>query len=216
LSTTELRVIPGGREREFRFTATRVALEMEAHLDTDPWALGDALLKDIGIIGAGSNDPTKTGLFAKVDEIRNEMLEVGALTVAKKTGTLTEAYRTARHWPPEHRRPDIATYFAHARFRNKDYQGERGAKKLEQLHRKTKGRRVTPDDVRLWREAQQRAAGNMPAPLSRDEMLDRKLRTALRGWASPQTFAQLHEDEQETAAALLQRLAGEIRRGEFS
>jgi hypothetical protein len=42
----------------------------------------------------------KTGLFSALEEIRSEMLDAGALTVAKMVGTLKEARSTAITWPP--------------------------------------------------------------------------------------------------------------------
>jgi hypothetical protein len=198
----------------FRFKATRVALEMEGHLNSDPWALGDALAEDIpqpALVSAGS--PVNTGLHATLEEARKEMEDAGALTVAKKTATLREARATAIAWPPELRRPEIATFQAHKRFRDSKMTAEERALKLERLNR-TLRRRVSEDDVRLWRESQKRAAG-MPAPLSHAELLERRLRNSLRNWASPQTFGQLTEENRQVAVSTLRQLATEIDRGEF-
>jgi hypothetical protein len=202
----------------FHFKATRVGLEMEAHLNMDPWALGDALLEDIPAPEddlSRSSSHTNTGLYAQLEEIRLDMQRAGAETVAKKLSTLRIARATALAWPSEYRRPEIATHAAHKRLRDSSKAPETRALRLERLYAKNNGRRVTEDDVRLWRESQKRAAGKMPPVLSFQELLEQRLRNTLRNWASPRRVGDLHSDDQDGAVRTLRKLATEIAAGTF-
>jgi hypothetical protein len=215
---TELAELVKGRK--FKYESTTVALLMELHLDGDPWALGDSLIRDVGgedaVSAASERSHQNTGLYATLEDIRHEMQEAGALTVSKKFSTVRKAHATARAWPEEYRRSEIATWSVHASLTSSTQSAEQRAKLIERLARRAKRPRVTVDDLRLYRESQRRAEGKIPKPLSFQELLEQRLRRALRSWASPQTIDALKSADRDGAIRTLRTLASEIERGEFA
>lgn len=213
MSTAELRVVKNESAMD---RLVEVALRLENDENVDHWELADSTLDAVEERGANAVDGISgrghsTGLFAVLDEIRHELTEAGATQVASKR-TLRNAYSTARAWAPEDR-VDGANYWAHYELAGSKWENrKRILNRLVDEHRRNgrKGLIGTPE-VRL-----RKSVDNKPDLRSRDVKLDAGLRSVLRRWASPQSFTQLHNDEQDAAVRILESLANEIRSGGFS
>lgn len=213
MSATELRLVTTG---DALARVVDVALRMQEHEEVDRWEFADDVAEAVEEQMDGTEaqnrfvlrEPgAKTGINKALDKVRDEIRDAGAPDVASKE-TVRGAFWTATAWPVEER-VQGANYWAHYELRAKEYDGQRSAILKRLVARSTDGR-VGTKDVRLWK------SDRRPADLtSRDEKLDRRLRTALRGWASPQKFTQLAVDEQQGAAKTLYRLAREVETGEF-
>lgn len=202
-----------------RFRSTLVALEIEAHMNDDPWVLGDALVDDTADLVPALDERVpasgRTGLYQRLDDIQKEMLEAGALTVAKSRASLRKQQAASRAWPKPYRRPDLATWSAHAAMVSKQYADGAGVEVLEHLHKHNKGRRVSEVDIRMWRERQERAKGKKLIVLTHEDKLDHALRAAIRRWATPQTVAQLTEGNLRVLTGTLRQILNEVQAGEF-
>lgn len=190
------------------------ARQMEAHEDVDRWEFSsdvaeavDAVMAGVQnrfeLVGRGQRHP---GFNEALDKVNGEITKAGVLSVGRQS--IVGAYTTAKAWPQESR-VEGATYWAHYELRAKDYDQRRNSI-LSGLVRKSRDGRIGPKDVRLWRSNLRQ-----PDMTPRDEKLEKGLRSALRRWATPQAFRQLHQDEQAAAVKILRRLAGEIELGEF-
>lgn len=191
-----------------------VALRMEEHEQVDRWELADDVKEAVQeLTGESENgfrieEKYHSGLYAALDTVQEEIKKGGAPDVASRD-TIRGSYHTAIAWPEEER-VDGANYWAHFELRAKEYQGRRQAI-LRRLVRESSSKRVGTKQVRLWK-SNSRTVDLTP----RDEKLAKGVRAALRRWASPQKFSQLHEDEQQAAISVLNRLITEITAGEFS
>lgn len=192
-----------------------VALRLERDENVDHWELADSTLgaveERIETPSTAFGPGNRTGLYSVLDEIRAELYEAGATNVATKR-TLRNAYRTAQAWPPDDR-VDGANYWAHYELAGSKWQKrKRILGRLVQEHQRNgrKGLIGTPE-VRL-----RKSEDNKPDLRPRDVKLDADVRRVLRRWASPQSFTQLHSDEQDAAVRILETLANEIRAGNLS
>lgn len=211
MSTSTLRAIEGGRPAALdRVVAT--AKKMEEHEEIDRWQFADDVAEAVDSLsehqngfGAAAQDPkANTGLYRAIDEVNDRIAKAGVVTVGRQS--IVGAYTTAKVWPPEER-VQGANYWAHFELRSRAYTNRRQV--LERLVRRHKGTVSTPQ-VRLWK------SDSNPVDLTpRDERLEKRLRTGLRAWASPQAFTNLHEDDRTAAVRILNKLVNEIVAGEF-
>ncbi len=194
------------------------AKKMEEHEEFDRWQFADDVAEAVDELANGENgfdrsDRDKagrgsadTGFFRALDQVNDAVSAAGVVTVGR--GSIRGAYGTAKAWPPEIR-VEGANYWAHYELQGQAYNTRRQQilQRLVKLHKGT----VSTPQVRLWK------SNSKPADLTpRDQKLENKLRSALRSWASPQKFTQLHQDEQQAAQTILRNLAGEIARGDFA
>ena len=191
-----------------------VAVRMEQHEQVDRWEFAydvkDAVEELSGSPQNGFEvrDGLRTGLNEALDRVQDEIKKAGAPDVASRE-TIRGSFHTAVAWPMDER-VEGANYWAHFELRAKEYQARRQAI-LSRLVRESSTGRVGTKQVRLWK-SNSRAVDLTP----RDERLARSIRAALRRWASPQKFTQLHPDEQTAAVNILNQFANEIALGEFS
>lgn len=188
------------------------ARKMEEHEEFDRWQFADDVREAVDELsehqngfGAPEKPTTNTGLYAAIDKVNNQVASAGVVSVGRQS--IVAAYTTAKAWPKGERVVG-ANYWAHFELRAREYDGRRQQilNRLVKQHKST----VSTPQVRLWKSS------TKPMDITpRHERLEKKIRAALRSWASPQKFTQLHPDEQNLAEKLLYQLAGEISRGEF-
>lgn len=182
-----------------------VALALQQ--ETVTWEFADAVYDEVLAFEQGvatpSSDQSNTGLSAAEDKVYEAHRNAGT---EKTRSALHNTFVTRRVWPPEERRPELASFSVHYELRGKDYRNRREL--IEKYASRSKTGRWSLHDMRRWKS--ERKPKEFQTFI---QIIDGRVRRAVKTSGQPWTL--LADTDRQQIADLLRVLAREIEDGVF-
>lgn len=198
MSTTEVETVT-------MLKSVELAIRRETQED---WEFADAVYEDVVENDQGVATPREntshSGLLAAEEKVYEAHRQAGTEVTP---AALHNMFVTRRVWPPEERRPDLASFSVHYELRGKDFPNRKEL--IEKYAAKSRSGRWSLHDMRRWKSERKPAAFKTFLQLA-EERIRRAVHDAGKPWHTVQ------ETDRESIADLLRLIATEIEAGEFA
>jgi hypothetical protein len=186
--------------------SVELAMRRETQLD---WEFADAVYGDVLDMLPDEESPSSaahgvnTGLAAAEDAVHKAHRQAGTEVTRS---AIHDMFVTRRVWPPEERRPDLASFQVHYELRGKDFRNRRTL--IEKHAAKSSNGRWSWTDVRRWKSERK------PAPMKTfRELFEERVRKAAYQAGKP--WHTVADGDRFALAAVCRAIAAEIEAGTF-